>query len=61
VRLLVSLKISYVMHCYSTRYGSKDIGTKFPLLFVGKAFDMLYEDAGNVASMTVAKRHDEWH
>jgi hypothetical protein len=33
----------------------------FPLLFVGKAFDMLYGDAGNVASMTVAKRHGEWH
>jgi hypothetical protein len=32
-----------------------------PSLFVGKAFDMLYGDAGNVASMTVAKRNGEWH
>jgi len=33
----------------------------FPSVFVGKAFDMLYGDAGNVAFMTVAKRHGEWH
>jgi hypothetical protein len=50
------------MHCFSTKYGSKDIGKKkFPLLFMSKAFDMLHGDAGNVASMTVAKRHGEWH